>query len=113
MANLGRRRGDGVTFKRGNGTVNEELLTIQLCLEALHPEVIDQAARIDDLESSRDKAYGMLKVVVVLQSIMLIAFASLFAWGLNHMTFHSDWERPQHSESAPHNADLPTQYQPR
>jgi len=106
VANLGRRRGAGVTtYKRGSGPVNEELLAVQLCLESLHPEVVEQGARINDLESSRDTAVGMLRVIAVLQTLMILSFIALLGWGLNHVTFHSDWERPpMHSENSPQQA---------
>lgn len=97
MANLGRRRGDGVTYRRGQGSVEMELLNVQLCLESLHPEVVDQAARIDDLESARDGAKMLLKVIAGMQALIFGAILALFSWGLNHMTFHSDWEKPEHS----------------
>lgn len=114
MANPGRRRGDGLTYKHGTGSVNDELLTLQLCVESLHPDVVDLAVRVNDLESSRDSIKGMFQVIAVLQTVMILAFIALFSWGLNHMTFHSDWEPPQqHSQSAPHQADLPSQFQPR
>lgn len=105
MTNLGRRRGDGLTYQRGQGPVNEELLAIQICLESLHPEVVDQGKRINDLESSRDKAWGLLKVIAALNVLTIGLIIAAFTWGLNHATFHSDWEKPQyHSENAPQSA---------
>ena len=46
-----------------------------------------------ELRADRDRAYGMLKVIAALQVVIIGMFIAVFTWGLNHMTFHSDYER--------------------
>jgi len=101
MTNLGRRRGDGVTYKRGSGSLEQELEKVQSTLELLDPRVCDMEEDVRELRMDRDTAKGMLRVIIALQGIVIMILIALFSWGLNHMTFHSDWERPQHSQNAP------------
>jgi hypothetical protein len=102
--NLGRRRGDGVTYRRGQGTVEQELEKLQSAVEYIDPRVCDLEADVRELRTDRDSAKGLLKGIAVLQVLIIGLLIALFSWGLNHMTFHSDWERPYHSENAPQNA---------
>ena len=105
MSNLGRRRGDGVTYQRGSGTVEQELEKLQSTMELLDPRVCDLEDDVRSLRTDRDSAKGMLKVILAGQALIVGILLALFTWGLNHMTFHSDWERPQlHSENAPQQA---------
>ncbi len=101
MANQGRRRGDGLTFQRGSGDVEQELEKLQSWAEHVHPQICELEQDVRELRSDRDRAMGMLRVIAVLQVLIIGVMVALFSWGLNHMTFHSDWERPQHSENAP------------
>ena len=101
MANLGRRRGDGVTYKRGQGSVEQELEKLQSAVEYIDPRLCDIEEDVRELRTDRDKGIGMLKVIAVLQVLIIGLLIALFQWGLSHTSFHSDWERPQHSENAP------------
>ena len=97
MANLGRRRGDNLGYQRGSGSVEVELANLQSEVERIGPVVRNVEDRVDDLESSRDSISGMLKVIAGLQVLVVGMLIALFSWGLNHMTFHSEWEKPEHS----------------
>jgi hypothetical protein len=113
VTNLGRRRGDGVGYQRGTGSVEVELANLQSEVERIGPIIRDSADRIDNLESDRDSAKGMLKVIAVLQTIMILSFIALLGWGLNHVTFHSDWERPEHSGiQSPQDSQTHADYHP-
>lgn len=108
MANLGRRRGDGVGYQRGRGSIEVEMANMQSVLEILDPKVAGIEGRVDQLESDRDTAKGMLKVIMVLEILIVGLVVALFAWGLNHMSFHSDFERPEHSDiHAPQDSAMP------
>jgi hypothetical protein len=92
-----------------------ELALVQAEVERIGPIVRDHADRIDDLEASRDRIKGMFIVLVVLQSLVFILVGALFGWGLNHMTFHSDYEpREPHSsvQSQPTDSQM-TQDEPK
>lgn len=106
MANQGRRRGDGVTYQRGQGTVEQELEKVQSVLEYLDPRVCDVEADVRELRTDRDTAKGMLKIIVLLQVLIVGLIVAAFSWGLNHMTFHTDYEQhPYHSENVPQVSD--------
>jgi len=85
--------------------VEQELERLQSAVEYIDPRVCAIEEDVRDLRSFRDSASGILKVIAVLQVLIIGLIVSLFSWGLNHMTFHSDFERPQlHSENAPQQA---------
>lgn len=91
MANLGRRRGDGVTYRRGQGSVEQELEKVQSTLELMDPRLTDVEADVRDLRSDRDSAKGMLKVILLMQGLIVGLMIALFSWGLNHVTFRANW----------------------
>jgi hypothetical protein len=102
VTNLGRRWGDAVTYQRGQGSVERELEKVQSCLESLDPAVQRLEEDVRELRSDRDEHKGMLRVIAVLQVLIVGLLIALFSWGLNHMTFHSDFE--QHSRNNPQQA---------
>jgi len=100
-----------VTYKRGSGTVEQELEKLQSAVEYIDPRVCTVEEDVRELRSDRDSAKGMLKVILLGQALIVGLLIALFSWGLNHMTFHSDWEQPQRSGvQAPKSADLPATY---
>lgn len=75
---------------------------MQSTLELLDPRVCDLEEDVRDLRSDRDSAKGMLKAIAALQVLIIGLLIALFSWGLNHMTFHADFD--QHSQNAPQQA---------
>ena len=111
--NLGRRRGDELGYQRGSGSVEVELANLQSEVEAIGPRLRVVEEDVRELRADRDRAYGMLKVIAALQVVIIGMFIAVFTWGLNHMTFHSDYERPEHSGlSSPQNSETSTDYHP-
>ena len=99
MPNLGRRRGDGLTYQRGSGDTDTELEKLQSWAEYIHPRFVEVEEDVRELRSDRDSAKGVLKVIAALQVLIIGLLVALFSWGLNHMTFHSDYEStPYHSK---------------
>ena len=86
-----------VTYRRGSGSVEVELANIQSCLEELTPDVDDLKRDVRELRADRDRAYGMLKVIALLQVLIIGLLIALFEWGLNHMSFHADFIEVPHS----------------
>ena len=112
MAKFGRRRGDGLTYLRGSGSLEVEVANMQSAIERIDPALYDVTDRVDSLESDRDSAKGMLKVIAVLQGLIILLLVALFSWGLNHMEFHSSYERTG-VQSKPTDSGLPSSYVPR
>jgi len=91
--------------------VEQELEKLQSAVEYIDPRLCNIEEDVKDLRSDRDRGIGMLKVIAVLQVLIIGLLIALFQWGLSHTSFHSDWERPQHSGvEAPQSADLPATY---
>lgn len=109
MANLGRRRGDLVGYQRGSENLQVEVANLQSEVERIGPILRDVAERVDDLEASRDRAYGLLKFVAGFQVLIFGMLIAMFTWGLNHMTFHSDFEQPREHSGVqlPQDSGLP------
>jgi len=82
-----------------------ELSKVQGVLEALDPAVAVLEEDVRQLREDRASAMGMLKVIAVLQVLIVGLLVSLFSWGLNHMTFHSDYERPERTQNVPQVSD--------
>ena len=74
---------------------------MQSTLEMLDPRVCDLEAEVKELRTDRDTAKGMLRVIIVLQGFVIMLIVAFFAWGLNHVTFHSDFERQEHTQNVP------------
>ena len=102
-----------MTYKRGQGSVEQELEKLQSAVEYIDPRLCDIEEDVRELRTDRDKGIGMLKVIAVLQVLIIGLLIALFQWGLSHTTFHSDWERPQHSGvEAPQNSQMHEDYHP-
>ena len=98
MANLGRRRGDGVTYQRGSKDTDTELERLQSWAEHIDPCIKLLEEDVRELRDFRNTVSGVMKVVAALQVVIVGILIAMFSWGLNHMTFHSDYEPPQHSQ---------------
>ncbi len=112
MADHGRRRGDGVSYKRGSGSVEVELANVQSCLEELHPTIMDLEYDVRELRSDRDSVKGMLKVIVAFQALIVGLIITLFSWGLNHMTFRADFYESPHSSNQSVQSNVSTESHP-
>lgn len=98
MVQFGRRQGDELTYSRGSGDTDTELEKLQSWAEYIHPHFLEVEADVRALRTWRDSTIGMLKVIATLQVLIIGLIIAAFTWGLNHMTFHSDYEpRPEHS----------------
>ena len=81
MADYGRRRGDGVGYQRGSGSVEVELANLQSAVERIDPDVRECKDRVDSLEGTRDNVRGMLWLILAGQGLVV----GLILWGLNHV----------------------------
>jgi hypothetical protein len=80
-----------VTFRRGTGSLEVEVASIQTYLEGtVEPVLNDHTDQISDLKTFKDKTQGQFTVIIVLNSIILTLVAALivalFSWGLSHIT---------------------------
>jgi hypothetical protein len=76
-----------MAFRRGTGSVEVELASVQTYLEGTVDPAICQ---IDELLAFKNKTQGQFTVIIVLNSAILVLVTgliiTLFTWGLNHIT---------------------------
>lgn len=101
-----------MTFRRGTGSVEVELASIQTWAEGIDPVVEGHTAEIGQLRTFKDSTEGKFTVIVWMNGIILALvtgmIVALFAWGLSHITLRVSSDPTSITEShSPQESGVP------